>query len=629
MIENGNSPSIHTLVSGLNLTYFKASCFTKWYGDFNANFLQISYAARINILSSIKAAGSGHIGTSFSSIECILIARKLLTEWKEDQPKLETVFLSSKGHDAPAIYAAMHAQGDIKDELLFRLRRLNGLPGHPEIDTPGIPTNTGSLGMGISKAKGFVYANRIKKLDSRVIVLLGDGELQEGQIWESLPGAARDNLNEITVIVDANQIQSDTWVSKTSPLGDLKSRVEGSGWKFLECDGNDLDSLTSVINKEQELPTFILAKTIKGAWVNSMMSFSGEGKFYKYHSGSLDDSNYDAAISELLLRMEKNIHPTLKVDAAPDLNMESDQSPKLRPESFVTAWSEILLAKMEQHSEVVVLDADLSFDTGTYLAREKFPERYIQAGIAEQDMVSVAGTLALSGITPIVHSFATFLSMRPTEQVFNNLTERTRIIYCGFLAGLIPAAPGFSHQAVTDVGIFLSLPKIDVIEPSCIGELKASLEFALASRKSTYIRVNSIGNPEISAQIDFKPGVGIRRRLGGEIALIVSGATMLAQADEAAELLSADGVEASIYSYPFLGSKLEKNFLISLEGYSRIVVLENHLPALGNFQAFKEALPSKNVIRIGIDELPKNGRNDEVLAFHKLNAEKLARFAKG
>jgi len=629
MTNTATSPSIHTLDSGLNLTYFKTSCFTTWYEDFNANFLQIAYAARINILSSIKAAGSGHIGTSFSSIESILIARKLLNDLKEVEPKLETVFFSSKGHDAPAIYAAMHAQGEITDELLFRLRRLNGLPGHPEIDTPGIPTNTGSLGMGISKAKGFIYANRIKSLDSRVIVLLGDGELQEGQIWESLPGAARDNLNELTVIVDDNQIQSDTWVSRTSPLGNLKSRVEGSGWKFLECHGNDLASLTSVLKNKQELPTFILAKTVKGAGINSMMSFSANGKFYKYHSGSLDDSNYDASISELMFRMNNKIQPTIKVDSAQELIVESDQWPKSRPESFVTAWSEILTQKMGRHPELVVLDADLSYDTGTFLARESFPDRYIQAGIAEQDMVSVAGTLALSGLTPVVHSFATFLSMRPTEQIFNNLTERTRIIYCGFLAGLIPAAPGFSHQAVTDVGIFLSLPGIDVIEPSCVDELNASLEFALASHQSTYIRVNSIGNPERTTQIDFTPGVGVRRRLGNEIAFIASGTTMLAQAFEAADLLSAEGIEASIYSYPFLGSKLDKDFLLSLEGYSRIIVLENHLPALGNFHAFHEALPSKNVIRVGLNELPKNGRNGEVLNFHKLDAENISRLAKG
>jgi len=623
-----NSPSIHTLESGFDLSFFTTGNFTSWCQDFNLNFLQIAYAARINILSSIKAAGSGHIGTSFSSIESILVSRRLLSEWKSEEPELETIFFSSKGHDAPAIYVAMHADGEISDDLLFRLRRLNGLPGHPEIDTPGIPTNTGSLGMGISKAKGFVYANRLKSVESRVIVLLGDGELQEGQIWESLPGAARDNLKELTIIVDANEIQSDTWVSKTSPIGNLRSRVEGCGWKFLECDGHDLNSLNRVLIRKQDAPTFIVANTIKGAGVNSMMAFASEGKFYKFHSGSVDDSNYNASISELLLRMHHEVLPNQKLESGKELSFESDQLPKSRPDSLVTSWSKLLSAAMMDNAELVILDADLSYDTGTYLAREDFPKRYIQTGIAEQDMVSIAGTLALSGFTPIIHSFATFLSMRPTEQIFNNLTERTRVIYCGFLAGLIPAAPGFSHQAVTDVGIFLSLPNIDIIEPSCTGELEAALNFAITSSRSTYIRINSVGTPDAKTLKTLKPGFGIQRRGGSDIALIASGTTLLIQALEAAELLSVEGVEVSVYSYPFLGSTPEQAFQSSLENYSHILVLENHLPALGNFRSFKEALTSIKVTRIGLEELPKNGRNDEVLAYHNLNAESIFLLAK-
>ena len=358
MTDTNISPSIHTLDSGFGLTFFPAVSFASWSEDFEANFLRITYAARINILSSIKAAGSGHIGTSFSSIESIIVSRNLLSEWKHRQQNLETVFFSSKGHDAPAIYAAMHADGELSDDKLFHLRRLGGLPGHPEIDTPGIPTNTGSLGMGISKAKGFVYANRLRDVDSRVIVLLGDGELQEGQIWESLPGAVRDNLNEITVIVDGNAIQSDTWVTETSPLGDLRLRVEGSGWKFLECNGHDLHSLESVIKRKQDSPTFVLARTTKGAGINSMMSFAPDGKFYKFHSGSLDDSNYSHSVNELLARMQHDFSPNLHFDAAKALSIEPDHNPKSRPESFVTAWSELLPEAMKKHPELVILDAD-------------------------------------------------------------------------------------------------------------------------------------------------------------------------------------------------------------------------------------------------------------------------------
>lgn len=628
MTTTESMPAIHRLETGLDLAFFPSETMERWSENFEKEFLRISYAARVNILSAIKSAESGHIGTSFSSIDVILVVRKLLDGWKQKEFHLDTIFFSSKGHDAPAIYAAMHADGELQDNDLFRLRRLDGLPGHPEINTPGVPTNTGSLGMGISKAKGFIYANRLECRDSRVVVLLGDGELQEGQIWESLPGAAKDNLKELTVIVDGNGIQSDTWLSNTSPLGNLRSRVEGCGWIYMECNGHDLHELKSVITREQEKPVFIFAKTIKGAGINSMMSFDPTGKFYKFHSGSLDDSNYQKAVAELLARLNSNALVTERFVDAQLLVIEDDEVPKSRPKSFVTEWGKLLRDVMSQFPDIFILDADLSYDTGTYIAREEFPKRYIQAGIAEQDMVSMAGTLALRGQIPIVHSFATFLSMRPTEQIFNNLTENSRIIYCGFLAGLIPAAPGFSHQAVTDVGIFLSLPNIDVVEPSCASELKNALDFSISSKRSTYIRVNSVGYPEISESKNFGPGVGITRRSGENIAIVTSGSTLLIEALKAAQILSSENINVSLYSYPFLGSKPTKDFLRTLAKYSQIIVLENHLPTLGNFHILNNSLQSKKVFRLGLENLPRNGRDHEVLAFHNLDAQGIALFIK-
>ncbi|MEI9964325.1 MAG: 1-deoxy-D-xylulose-5-phosphate synthase N-terminal domain-containing protein [Caulobacteraceae bacterium] len=141
--------------------------------------------ARLNALYMIATAGSGHIGSSFSSMD--LFAHLQLNEI---DPAKGDVFFSSKGHDAPGLYAVMMAVGLLDEGLIHRLRRLDGLPGHPDVGTKGIVANTGSLGMGISKAKGFVLAARLKGTPIKVAVVTGDGELQEGQIWESLVSAA-------------------------------------------------------------------------------------------------------------------------------------------------------------------------------------------------------------------------------------------------------------------------------------------------------------------------------------------------------------------------------------------------------------------------------------------------------
>src|SRR5688572_25955986 len=156
--------------------------------------------ARINTLYMIAGAWSGHIGTSFSSLE--IMSWLFLNELRDldKGPEACDVFFSSKGHDAPALYNVLIALGLLEQDKIHHLRRLHGLPGHPHVETPYIQANTGSLGMGISKAKGMVLANRLRGVDQKIYVLTGDGELQEGQFWESLPSAVNMRLHEITAI---------------------------------------------------------------------------------------------------------------------------------------------------------------------------------------------------------------------------------------------------------------------------------------------------------------------------------------------------------------------------------------------------------------------------------------------
>ena len=194
---------------------------------------------RINTLFMIMQAGSGHIGSSFSSTDIITWL------WTEDlrDPNGDSddadVYFSSKGHDAPALYSLLIAIEKLGFDLLPKLRQLNGLPGHPDVSTPFIATNTGSLGMGISKAYGMARANRYTGRSGRIVVMTGDGELQEGQIWESLQPVANERLAEITVIVDHNKFQSDTAVAAVSDLGPLEEKFRVFGWEVRRGDGHD------------------------------------------------------------------------------------------------------------------------------------------------------------------------------------------------------------------------------------------------------------------------------------------------------------------------------------------------------------------------------------------------------
>src|SRR5260221_4811803 len=179
-------------------------------GDPQERAAAFADACRLNVLYMVERVGSGHLGTTFSSLD-IVCWLHLEVMGEGDR------YFSSKGHDAPGLYAVLTALGQLDFEQIHQLRRLGGLPGHPDVAaTPEVVTSTGSLGMGVSKARGFVLADRLAGRTGTVYVLTGDGELQEGQIWESLQPTVNRGVHEIVLIVDRNEVQSDTWVSQVS-----------------------------------------------------------------------------------------------------------------------------------------------------------------------------------------------------------------------------------------------------------------------------------------------------------------------------------------------------------------------------------------------------------------------------
>ena len=189
----------------------------------------------------MKRAGSGHLGSTFSALDVVahLLFEELdVAERGFDDPDRD-VFFSSKGHDVPGLYAALFALGVVPRERLLRLRRLGGLDGHPDVGVPGIEASSGSLGMGISKGRGIALAKRRLGREGRVVVMTGDGELQEGQNWEALQAAAHERLGRLWVVVDRNEVQSDKRTEEILALGDLETKLRAFGWHVETVDGHD------------------------------------------------------------------------------------------------------------------------------------------------------------------------------------------------------------------------------------------------------------------------------------------------------------------------------------------------------------------------------------------------------
>jgi transketolase len=589
--------------------------------------------ARINALSMIAGAWSGHIGTSFSSLE--MMSWLFLNELRDlDQgPEQCDIFFSSKGHDAPALYAVLIGMGLLPPELLYRLRRLHGLPGHPHIETPYIQANTGSLGMGISKAKGMVLANRLAGRPRRVFVLTGDGELQEGQLWESLASAANRGLGEIVVVVDHNKIQSDTWVSRVSDLGDVEAKFRAFGWHVSRCDGHDVAAIEQVMRSFDAVadrPKVIVADTVKGRGVDFMEGPAlKEGELYGYHSGAPSELNYVAGLAQLLAKANAATAELGLGDVHTDPVVRNPRREPRQTDNLVGAYERVLVAEGEKRAKLMVLDADLIKDCGLISFAKRFPERFVECGIAEQDMVSMAGGMARRGALPVVHSFACFLAARPNEQIYNQCSERSKVVYVASLAGLLPGGPGHSHQSVRDISALAAVPHLLMAEPTVEAEVAPLYQHLLDANESAYLRLVSVKWPmPFACPPGHTPrlGQGWTAREGADALIVGYGPWMLANAFHAAEeLQTRTGIAARVVALPWL-NRIDRAWLRETIGTRRAVVtLDNHYVHGGQGDMVAAAIaelaidPAVHVTRIGVEELPECGTNDEVLAYHRLD----------
>lgn len=241
------------------------------------NLIEISNDLRKDIIETIYCAGSGHPGGSLSIIDIITYLYFEKMNVDPQNPKMENrdKLILSKGHAAPAQYAALAKKGFFDKSELKNLRKLGSiLQGHPDVKKcPGIEVSTGSLGQGFSNACGIAIGNKLDNKDSKVYVILGDGEIQEGIVWEAAMSASQFKLDNLVAIIDRNGIQLDGRTEEIMNVERLKDRWESFGWNVVECNGNDFDEISEAFNileNSKGKPSVIIAETIKGKGVSFM-----------------------------------------------------------------------------------------------------------------------------------------------------------------------------------------------------------------------------------------------------------------------------------------------------------------------------------------------------------------------
>ena len=610
--------------------------------DADARLELVADMCRLNALVAVKRAGSGHLGSSFSAMDVVahLLYEELNTREVGFEDPNRDVYFSSKGHDVPGLYAVLNALGVIPTEQLLRLRRLGGLDGHPDLGVPGIEANSGSLGMGISKGRGMAWAKTLLGHGGRVVVMTGDGELQEGQNFEALQAASAHGTANLWIVVDRNELQSDKPTEEILALGDLETKLRSFGWHVASCDGHDHDALRRAFAEFRSAaagPKALIANTIKGKGVSFMehpVALRDGGGPYRWHAGAPDDESFRSAHAELVARIRERL-PDLRLEPVPEEEDERAYSLEGEPESgagtrkvtdeyVAAAYGDELVELGARRPDLVVLDADLASDCRIRAFELAYPDRFHESGIAEQDMVSAAAGMAREGLLPVVNSFASFLASRANEQIYNQASERTKVIYALHYAGLVPAGPGKSHQSLRDVSVLAALPNMTIVQPANSEETRALLRWAVADATGNVAIRLAIGPSPRAIDLppaEVSPGRGAVLREGTDGVLFAYGPVMLHEALTAAEML---GNRVQVINMPWLNG-VDGDWLAELvEPFEEIFVVEDHAPVGALGDSLRRKLDGRSVTVFGVEGWPACGTPPEALRFHGLDGSSLA-----
>ena len=261
---------------------------------------KIAVEVRKGIIEAVYNAKSGHPGGALSCADILTVLyfnQMNVDEKKPNDPNRDRLVLS-KGHACPALYSVLAQKGYFDKELLKTFRKIGSdLQGHPDMKkVPGVDMTTGSLGQGLSAAVGMAIASKMDKAGCKVYCIVGDGEIEEGQVWEALTAASKNKLDNLCVILDNNNLQIDGEIEKVGGMNNLTERFQSFGFNVISVDGHNIDNLIDAFTTAKQTkgkPSVIIAKTIKGKGVSFMENQAG------WHGKAPSEEEYNLTIEEL------------------------------------------------------------------------------------------------------------------------------------------------------------------------------------------------------------------------------------------------------------------------------------------------------------------------------------------
>jgi len=576
---------------------------------------------RIDSVRATTAAGSGHPTSCASAADLTAAVFFDAMRIDPDYPRdpVSDRFVLSKGHAAPLLYAAWAAVGVIDRHDLTHLRQIDSdLEGHPTPRLPFVDVATGSLGQGLGVGLGLGLGARLAGTDARIFVLMGDGEIAEGSVWEAAQLAAHATVDNLIGIVDVNALGQSGPTMLEHDVRAYQRRFAAFGWRTLVIDGHDMTQITTALRRAMRgrgAPSVILARTVKGKGLPGVEGLPG------WHGRALPNDVAEKVIAELEQRRHHLPPPPVRKPRRRPLPKPTVKPVGGRPatgeQATREAYGGALVRLGEVDPRVVALDGDVKNSTFAEKFKERFPERFIECFIAEQNMVSVAAGLAAQGFVPFASSFACFLE-RAADQIRMAGISRSNVKLCGSHAGVSIGEDGPSQMALEDLAFFRAIPEAVVFYPGDGVATDAAVQLAAQRKGLVYIRTTRGKTPAIYPE-DAAFTVGglkvLRRSEHDRVAIVAAGIT-LHEALAAHDELATAGIAVCVIDLycvkPVDAAALLEAARACPQG---VLTVEDHYAEGGIGAAVLEALGESGVKvqRLAVREIPRSGPPKKLL----------------
>lgn len=634
---------------------------------------ELAKLVRYYILRMTTKAGSGHATSSLSACDIMvaLFFNVLRFDLKNPENPANDRVIFSKGHASPLLYALYAAAGVISEKELDTYRQFQSpLEGHPNPRFKYVEVATGSLGQGISIGLGMALAvrqaTRNQKLETRnlpkVYVLMGDSEMSEGSVWEAMEIASyyrrslsANKVGNLVGIIDVNRLGQSGETMLGWDIGTYRKRVESFGWKAQVINGHSFGEINKAFAQldKSDRPQMIIAKTIKGKGVSFLENKEG------WHGKALSEEDFVKALEELgeIDRMVRGevARPSSQLTVHSSRSKVSAGKLKVGyklGEMIATrkAYGEALAKLGEVDERIVALDGEVSNSTFSEIFRDKFPKRYFEMFIAEQNMVGVALGMSKRGYVPFVSTFAAFLT-RANDQIRMSAYSRANVKFMGSHAGVSIGEDGPSQMGLEDIAMFRAVFGSVVMCPADAVSCAKIVELAAAGEGLFYIRTARVATPVIYGRNEeFEVGGSkvVRSSKDDKLTIVACGVTVH-EAIKAAGELAKDGINVRVvdaYSIkPIDGETLVQ---CARQTNQIVVTIEDHYFDGGLGDAVLNVFASQNfshsrsevkespgshsgsvqVYKLAVSKMPMSGRGDELLEFEGISSDGIVKSVK-